>query len=287
MWGHYNTTKLLLGKDCKKYIQNKDGNTPLHLAVLDYSCYSVAKLLIRDDNNDRSDDNNDSKRIISIKNKKGQTPHDVALECDKKDMAQLFENEIDPEKYSLLELVKLQNETKLKDLIIGRGKDVNEQTKIDKSTALHVAAQKGSLSIVKLLLEGKADTNQKDKWGKTPLHYSVQNSKEIAQLLLEQKCDINLVDNYGLTALYYAIQNGADDIVDVLINDLRCNVEQPDEDGCTPLHKAVFFGYKSVVKRLLDKSPGCKNKKDKTGKTPLDLATEWNFTEINLLLNNQ
>jgi ankyrin repeat protein len=42
------------------------------------------------------------------------------------------------------------------------------------------------------LIENKANVNQKDAWGDTPLHKSVVNGHtEAAKILLEAKADIN------------------------------------------------------------------------------------------------
>ena len=48
------------------------------------------------------------------------------------------------------------------------------------------------------MIENKADVNQRDAWGDTPLHKSVVNGHtEAARLLIEAKSDIN-----GLVLLF-------------------------------------------------------------------------------------
>jgi len=242
------------------------------LAVQHYDCYSVAKLLLQ--NGCKND----------VKNKKGQTPLDLASESGKKEMVKLFTDILKITKeYSVPEAVKLQDTSILNELI-EKGAEVNAQTN-DKSTGLHFAAQKGNLTFIQKLLEAKADPKIQDRWKKTPLHYAVNQNlkKDIAQALLKEGCEPHVADDCGLTALIVAIQNGANEIVDVLIKS-KCSIDQKDEHGCTPLHKAAFFGHDNIVKLLLDSN--CNVIKDKRGITPIELAKYWNYTEIVNLLNH-
>lgn len=90
---------------------------------------------------------------------------------------------------------------------------------------------------VKLLLENGAMINEKDNYGRTPLHISARyNIGECTKILLE---------------------NGA------LIN-------EKDNDEFTPLHYAVLCGHISCVKLLVEKG-ALVHEKNKYGKTPLDL----------------
>jgi len=137
-----------------------------------------------------------------------------------------------------------------------------------------------------LLLKAKADTNLKDQYGKTPLHYAVEDSKKnIVGLLVKKfaRCDLNMVDNNGFPALFYAAENGAHEVVKLLIESRKCNLNFTDEEhGCTALHKAAFFGNKSVVTLLLESN--CKIQPDRRGISPIDVAKEFNETKIERLL---
>jgi len=175
-------------------------------------------------------------------------------------------------------------------LIDEKTADLNKKT-IDNSTGLHIAVQKGNKPYTDLLLKAKADTNLIDKWGKTPLHYAVEDSKkDIVKLLLpnskgEGGCDLDAVDENGYTALLYAAENNAQEVVKLLIDSKKCNLDFRDELGRTALHKAAYFGHTSVVKLLVDSR--CKIEKDLRLITPLDMAKEWNNEDIVKLLQRE
>ena len=63
------------------------------------------------------------------------------------------------------------------------------------------------MEIVKCLIEtGSCDSNCKDEYRKTPLHYATKRGHtEIAKYLIETGyCDPNCMDVYGKTPLHYA-----------------------------------------------------------------------------------
>ena len=78
-------------------------------------------------------------------------------------------------------------------LLIKNKTDMNERDKNGK-TALHYV---NSVEMAKLLIENGADVNTRDEDGKTPLHYV--NNVEIAKLLIENGAEVNAMSNKGQT----------------------------------------------------------------------------------------
>lgn len=75
-------------------------------------------------------------------------------------------------------------------------------------TALMYAAEKGNVSVVKLLLEHDADTEIKDEFKRTALMYAVENGHlNVAELLLDHGAKINRTDKKKKTAMDYAEGN--------------------------------------------------------------------------------
>ncbi|TNN56258.1 Protein phosphatase 1 regulatory subunit 12A [Liparis tanakae] len=68
-------------------------------------------------------------------------------------------------------------------------------------TALHVAAAKGYVEVLKLLIQTGYDVNIKDYDGWTPLHAASHWGKEEAcKILVESLCDMDLINKMGQTA---------------------------------------------------------------------------------------
>lgn len=87
-------------------------------------------------------------------------------------------------------------------------------------TALHLAAWRGNLDIVKLLLENGADINKKNKDGNTALFMTaLKNCPEIAKIakfLVNNQADYNIRNKSGQTALDWAIKNKRTEIAELL-----------------------------------------------------------------------
>ena len=79
---------------------------------------------------------------------------------------------------------------------------MNEQD-LDKSTALHLAAETGSKRSVEICLEHGADINYRRANDMTPLHIAaMKGDVEIAELLFSQGADIEAKDGEFMTALH-------------------------------------------------------------------------------------
>ncbi|PCI73591.1 hypothetical protein COB28_04185 [Candidatus Dependentiae bacterium] len=90
-------------------------------------------------------------------------------------------------------------------------------------TSLHFAAQKGYISIVKILLENGANRRSKDKQGNIPLHYAFEsgNLKTIALLLEGDKEQLSIKNEFNKTPFDISIKYGIVQILNVIDRELR------------------------------------------------------------------
>ena len=88
----------------------------------------------------------------------------------------------------------------------------------DGDTALHLAAESHTaINVARLLLEGGADPNAKNKVGGTPLMWAaVYGSDDMVHLLLDKGADATIKDNQGVTASQWAAKNHHDDLAKLL-----------------------------------------------------------------------
>lgn len=153
-------------------------------------------------------------------------------------------------------------------------------------TALHYAAYRENIKIIKLLLENGADLHCKNNAGLNVLHMAAQGNKikSMYFFLKEYGLDINSIDHNGCTPLHWACYFNSEKIVKFILITNNSEVNSLNNDRFTPLHLAVLSGGYRNVKHLLLKGadPNIKNNK---GKTPLDLVKTGNNNQIIKLLS--
>lgn len=143
-------------------------------------------------------------------------------------------------------------------------------------TALHFAAQFGSLLSCKTLLNKKAKVNARTKYGQTSsLMLATRSaSVEVVKILLAFDAYPNMKDNNNETALDFAPQNCADAIRAHIIK-----VDAIDESQCSSLHRAANLGNVIRCKLLLLQGANI-NHQDIYGVTPLMVAAVNGYGEV-------
>ena len=161
--------------------------------------------------------------------------------------------------------------------LLAAGADVN--VRHNDVTPLLVAAERGWLDEIALLLDAHADPNVLDRDGRTPLMrltlLAPRNFEEFVRKLSFAKADIDLHGDSEPTALMYAAQSGRAENVETLIV-AGAKVDARTSSGRTPLHFAVRPGHRDApraLEALLRARPDL-NAKDDAGRTPLMEAVQ-------------
>lgn len=85
--------------------------------------------------------------------------------------------------------------------------DLNIRDEFENSL-LHIAALKGSVSIIEFLLHKNLDINSKNHVGKTPLHLAIKNDNiEVSLFLIKNGADYKTRDRNGRTAIESATRD--------------------------------------------------------------------------------
>lgn len=151
-------------------------------------------------------------------------------------------------------------------------KEVNIPDKVG-NTPLMLALTTGStsLEITKLLLSHKAKVDISNNASLTPLHIaSEKGSLEICRILIEKDPkNIDAVNKEKQTPLYFAAKNGHARVCSFLA-DKGASIEARDVQEYTALHIAAKMGFTECCSQLLIFGSSV-NSTDKNGNTPLHL----------------
>ncbi|XP_006761831.1 PREDICTED: ankycorbin isoform X2 [Myotis davidii] len=178
----------------------------------------------------------------------------------------------------LLQAVENGDAEKVASLLGKKGASATKQDSEGK-TAFHLAATKGHVECLRVMVTHGVDVTAQDTAGHSALHLAAKNSHhECIRKLLQSKCPAENVDNSGKTALHYAAAQGCLQAVQVLCEH-KSPVNLKDLDGNIPLLLAVQNGHSEVCCFLLDHGADV-NSRDKNGRTALMVACEIGSSQV-------
>ncbi|XP_026278059.1 protein phosphatase 1 regulatory subunit 12A isoform X3 [Frankliniella occidentalis] len=166
---------------------DNEGWTPLH-ATASCGFISIAKYLIEHGAN------------VAAVNNDGELPLDIA-ESD--EMEELLLDHITTKEIDCDEARGEEERMMMMDAKewINNGEMEDKPHPKTGASALHVAAAKGYIKVISVLLQGKVDINSQDCDGWTPLHAAAHwGQKEACEMLVEHFCDMEIKNYVGQTA---------------------------------------------------------------------------------------
>ncbi|KAG3266792.1 ankycorbin isoform X4 [Ictidomys tridecemlineatus] len=178
----------------------------------------------------------------------------------------------------LLQAVENGDSEKVASLLGKKGASATKHDSEGK-TAFHLAATKGHVECLRVMVAHGVDVTAQDTTGHSALHLAAKNGHhECVKKLLQSKCPAEGIDSSGKTALHYAAAQGCLPAVQVL-SEHKSPVNLKDLDGNIPLLLAVQSGHCEVCRFLLDHGADV-NSRDKNGRTALMLACEIGSSTI-------
>ena len=128
--------------------------------------------------------------------------------------------------------------------------------------------------VIRMLLDAKADPDEAQDNGVTPVYMAAQNGHADAlQLLLSAKADPDKAQDNGVTPMYMAARNGHADALQLLLG-AKADPDEAQDNGVTPMYMAAQNGHADALQLLL----GAKADPDKALKdhdvTPMCMAAQ-------------
>ena len=281
-------SNLLVLKNIDLNAQNREGDTPLHIAVKHEVTEAVVQLLSH------------WKCNPNTRNKEGCTPVHIAAGMNNiAALSRLLAHDrCDPNAQNregdtpLHMAVRDELNEAVVQLLSCRKCNPNAQNR-DGYTPLHIAAGMNTTAVFsQLLAQEQCNPNTQNREGDTPLQIACYSNFCIAiRLLLGRRCSTNIPNKKGETAqevpinedgdclLHLACQWSDVGIVRYLITDQRCNPNIGNFCMNTPLHIAVRHNTNNVNVELMLSCEECNpNAYNGEGDTPLHIAVRENKT---------
>ncbi|KAM7424498.1 hypothetical protein PAMA_000711 [Pampus argenteus] len=158
--------------------------------------------------------------------------------------------------------------------VLGKKGIIPTKLDVEGRSAFHLAATRGHLDCLSLILGHNVDISATDATGKNALHLAARNGHSLCvQKLLQHNCPFGNVDLQGRTALHDAVIAGCSSSVKLLC-DSGTSVNATDFDGRTPLVLATQMCHPHICQLLLERGADI-TIRDKQNKSALILGCEY------------
>nr|XP_048284597.1 ankyrin repeat domain-containing protein 24 [Myodes glareolus] len=172
----------------------------------------------------------------------------------------------------LLQAVENNDAARVASLIAHKGL---VPTKLDPEgkSAFHLAAMKGAVGCLEVMLAQGSDVMSTDGAGYNALHLAAKyGHPECLKRLLEASCVVDIEDSSGWTALHHAAAGGCLSCSKLLCS-FKAHMNPRDRSGATPLIIAAQMCHTDLCRLLLQQGAAA-NDQDLQGRTALMLACE-------------
>lgn len=182
--------------------------------------------------------------------------------------------EIEGDEDTLLCLAVRSNFRKIVEILLDEGANIEQISHFKDTyemTPMNVAASRGHLHLVKLLIEREASPNKKDFSGRTALHHAIEKKfDDVAIYLIQNGADLNIPDYKGRNAYSLALAVGSNAVIDYLGG--LTEVGKGAVPDAAAFRNLIVNGDVTTLNRVLGRNPDLGKKYEVIN--PLALAVE-------------
>lgn len=121
-------------------------------------------------------------------------------------------------------------------------------------TAVHLAARRKDLDMVKILVDYGANVDSQNGEGQTPLHIaSAEGDDLLVKYFYSVRASASITDNQDRTPMHLAAENGHATIIELLADKFRASIFERTKDGSTLMHIASLNGHADCAMMLFKK----------------------------------
>ncbi|CAD6208853.1 GSCOCG00010682001-RA-CDS, partial [Cotesia congregata] len=157
-------------------------------------------------------------------------------------------------KIPLLLAVEAGNQSMCRELLAQQAPEQLRATTPAGDTALHLAARRRDVDMVRILVDYGAQVDMQNGEGQTPLHIaSAEGDETLVKYFYGVRASASIADHQDRTPMHLAAENGHASIIDLLAEKFRASIFERTKDGSTLMHIASLNGHSECANMLFKK----------------------------------
>ncbi|XP_065174102.1 serine/threonine-protein phosphatase 6 regulatory ankyrin repeat subunit A isoform X3 [Atheta coriaria] len=157
-------------------------------------------------------------------------------------------------KIPLLLAVEAGNQSMCRELLGAQTADQLKSTAPNGDTALHLAARRKDIDMVRILVDYGTSVDIRNGEGQTPLHIAAAEGDEtLVKYFYGVRASASVTDNQDRTPMHLAAENGHAAIIELLADKFKASILERTKDGSTLMHIASLNGHADCAMMLFKK----------------------------------